>query len=121
MNPQTGFTFRADRDSVEVRVVNSAWSLPSDVQGTITVTVPGWHATFDITSNTSDMVSATIEQADLLPMFAAMDKAAAMTVAVGKAPPLTISLAGSTRVTDAFRTCAGINSNSKTPGGNPFQ
>ncbi len=50
-----------------------------------------------------------------------MDNSAIMTVTVGKAKPLAVSLVGSTRVTNAFRTCAGINSNAKTPGGNPFE
>lgn len=120
-NPPSGFGLRADMTGVVVWVVNDTWSLPMDVVGAVQVSLPGWQALLDIKGNTSTMVTATINQGDLLPMFAAMDKASVMTVTVGKARPFTVSLAGSTRVTDAFRTCAGIGSNSKTPGSNPFQ
>jgi hypothetical protein len=112
---------RADADSVELRVLSEKWSPPTDVHGTITVLVGAWTITRDITDNTSAMVGTIMGDDDLIAMFAAMDKAGAMAVTVGKAPPMTISLAGSTKVTDAFRTCANIKSNSKTPGSNPFE
>ena len=50
-----------------------------------------------------------------------MDAASAMIVTVGKAKPVTVSLIGSTKATNAFRTCAGINGNPKAPGSNPFE
>ena len=56
-----------------------------------------------------------------LAMFAAMDKAEGMSVTIGKARLFQVSLNGSTRAINAFRTCAGINSNAKTPGSNPFE
>ena len=116
-----GLAFRADSETIELRMMDKKWSLPADIQGSIVVSVGAWKATLEIDSNTSNLVAAVIERDALGPMFAAMDKASSMTVTVGKAPPTVISLAGSTRATDAFRTCAGINSNSKTPGSNPVE
>jgi hypothetical protein len=118
---EQGLLFRADADGVALRMVNKKWSLPTDVHGSISVSVGTWKQTFEITFNTSNMVSSDVQEEDVAPMFAAMDKAGSMSVTVGSAAPTTISLAGSTRVTDAFRTCAGIKSNSKTPGSNPFE
>ena len=54
-------------------------------------------------------------------LVAAMDKAGSMTVTVGKAGPVTVSLNGSTVVVRAFETCAGIPANTSAPkGANPF-
>jgi hypothetical protein len=50
-----------------------------------------------------------------------MGKSASMAATIGKAKPKTSSLSGSTKVTNAFRTCAGIHSNAASPGSNPFQ
>ena len=102
-------------------MLNEKWSLPAGVHGDIDVSVGAWKVTLDIIDNTATMVTAKIQVGDVVPMFSAMDKAGSMAVKVGNSPPETISLAGSTRVTDAFRTCAGIPGNAKTPGTNPFQ
>ena len=108
---------RADAMTLELRMMNERWSLPPDTHGTIKVSVGNWTKTLAVAHNTADMLGALLLPSDILPMFEAMDKAASMTVTVGNAAPIIISLAGSTK---AFRTCAGIKSNAKTPGSNPF-
>ena len=120
-NMAKGVVFRSDADGLEFRVTNSTWSLPPDVDGAVTIAVGAWTTSLDIGSNTDTMVAAAIGSEIEPAMFAAMDKAATMTVTVGKAKPFQVSLNGSTRVSNAFRTCAGINSNTKTPGSNPFE
>lgn len=50
-----------------------------------------------------------------------MDKAAAMAVTVGKAKPISVSLTGSSKAANAFRTCAGIEGGSGKGGENPFK
>ncbi len=52
-------------------------------------------------------------------MFQAMDKAATMTLTVGKVKRV-VSLSGSTKSTNAFRTCAGFKGAPATSGSNPF-
>ncbi len=113
--------FRADADSVEIRVMDQSWSLPAGVQGDILVAVGDWKKTLSVDSNTDTMVGATLDPDDVQGLFAAMDKASGMTVAVGKGKPKTVSLAGSTKVTNAFRTCAHISGNAASGGANPFQ
>ena len=115
-----GFLIRADEMTLELRMINKSWSLPPDVHGTIKVSVGNWTKTLAVAHNTTNMLGALLMPYDILPMFEAMDKAASMTVTVGNVAPIIISLAGSTKATNAFRTCAGIKSNAKTPGSNPF-
>jgi hypothetical protein len=113
--------FRADTNGVQFRVSNNSWSLPAGVTGEVVVTVGDWSNTFEIDDNTDTMINAEAAQDVVAAMFAAMDKASAMTVTVGKAKPFSVSLAGSTKTTNAFRTCAGIKGNAPGGGDNPFK
>lgn len=115
-----GVAFRADEFGVEFRVMDPSWSLPANVQGEVVITIGQWNRSFGVDSNTANMVAVEIPPDDLLSLFKEMDKAAQMSVKVGTAAPFTVSLVGSTRATDAFRTCADIKSNSQSPGSNPF-
>lgn len=115
------FAFRASLEGLEARVSNKKWSLPTEVKGTLTLSAGKFTKTVDIATNTSDTVSADIGPDETDEMFGAMDNASSMTVKVGKDAPFKVSLAGSTRVTNAFRTCAGLKSHAKTPGSNPFE
>jgi hypothetical protein len=117
----SGVAFRADANGDQIRVVDPKWSLPADVEGNVTISVGSWKGTFKIDDNTDTMVNAEIEKDDIIAMFVAMDTNASMSVTVGKAKPFVVSLVGSTKSTNAFRTCAGLKSNSPTPGSNPFQ
>ena len=121
VNPIQKLAFRADSDGIEFRIADAKWSLPPNVQGSIGITVGSWNATLDIAANTDSSVSALVPEDVLLAMFAAMDKATVMSVAVGKAKPRAVSLAGSSKATNAFRTCAGVHSNDATAGENPFK
>lgn len=120
-NPMQNVAFRSGTDGVEFRVINEKWSLPAEVKGSISIAVGQISKEFEIVENSDKWVAATIPEDMLLPLFAEMDKAATMAVIVGKAKPLSVSLAGSAKATNAFRTCAGIHSNAQTPGSNPFQ
>ncbi|CAH2606457.1 protein of unknown function (plasmid) [Rhodovastum atsumiense] len=69
------------------------------------------------------MVVADVDEDDMIKLFSAMDAASAMVVTAGKAQPVSVSLAGSTKATNAFRTCARIGGKPKSadPEGNPFE
>jgi len=104
-----------------LRLIDSRWSLPPDVTGTVSITIGDWKKSFEIDGNTSDSVNAEVAK-DVIPdLFARMDKASTMFVTVGKAKPFQVSLAGSTKATNAFLTCAGIKGHSQVPGSNPFE
>lgn len=117
----SGLAFRHDANGTEARMINKSWSLPAGIEGTITIAAGTWNKTIPIRANTDTAVAAIVDDDDLSPMFAAIDRAATMTIKVGKAKPVVISLAGSTKATNAFRTCAGIKSTTRLPGGNPFE
>jgi hypothetical protein len=120
-NFQSGIAFRSDENGIQVRIIDQKWSLPTGVDGAVTISIGSWKGVFEIDDNTDTMVNAEIENDDVIAMFAAMDTNASMSVGVGKAKPFTVSLVGSTKATNAFRTCAGLSSNSQTPGSNPFK
>jgi hypothetical protein len=113
--------FRADANYFQIRVMDNSWSLPPNVEGTVTISVGQWKQELDIDDNTANTVNITTTEPDISDLFDAMDKAITMTVTVGKAPPFNVSLAGSTRVTNAFRTCAGMQASPKGSGSNPFK
>lgn len=117
----TGFALRASAEGIQLRLVNPSWSLPASVQGDVTIAVGDWKHSFSIDDNTSTMVNAEVAPDLAIAMFAAMDKARDMLVTVGHAKPTTVSLSGSTRATNAFRTCADLPGNVKSPGSNPFE
>ncbi len=121
VNPVRGVAFRADGSDVEIRLSDKSWSLPVNVVGSISISVGTWKKSFEIDDNTANTVVVALPPDDIGPLFAAMDKAPIMTIAVGKARPMNVSLSGSAVATNAFRTCARIDSNAETPGGNPFK
>jgi hypothetical protein len=67
------------------------------------------------------MISAVVDTPSIQPMLDAMAKASAMSVTAGKAAPISVSLLGSSKVLNAFRTCAGIAGSAPGAGSNPFQ
>ncbi len=121
LNIPTGVAFRSDGTSVQIRVMNKSWSLPVSVRGALIVSVSEWKQSFDINDNTANMVNAEVPEEAATALFLKMDHASTMHVTAGTARPIDVSLSGSTRVTNAFRTCAGIDGNASSPGSNPFQ
>ena len=117
----SGVALRSGEDEIQLRVVDQKWSLPTGVSGSVTISVGVWSKSIDIDDNTDTTISVVLPPDIYAPMFEAMDKASTMLVTVGKAKPINVSLAGSTKVTNAFRTCAGISGGAKSGGANPFE
>ena len=117
-----GVALRADdTGDIELRVSNSAWSLPADVVGKLKFSVNNNSYSFDITGNSSDYVAASITSDQLLKIVADMETADTMRMTAGSAPPETVALDGSAKALTAFLTCAGISAPSDNTGGNnPF-
>ena len=91
------------------------------MKGDIKISVGSVNLTFPIDDNTDTMVNAPVPAALLVGLFGAMDNASNMQVSVGEAALISISLVGSTKVTNAFRTCAGLPGAATSPGSNPFE
>jgi hypothetical protein len=120
-NLRAGIALRGDGDTVEFRVIDKNWSLPASVTGDVLIAVGGWNLTLAINDNTEDSISSEMKPADIVALLTNMDKAATMAVTVGKAKPISVSLTGSSKVANAFRTCAGIEDGSTKGGENPFK
>lgn len=121
VNAHAGVILRADQVSVEFRVFDRAWSLPTGSRGTVRVALPGFDRTMNVVDNTATMVVLVLAPEDMEQLLDAMDRASAMTVTPGSGRPIAVSLAGSTRATNAFRTCAGMRGGDAGPGTNPFR
>ncbi len=116
------FLFWTDGASLEARILNNSWSLPSNVTGNIEIKVPGADVTLPVSANTNTVVGAEIGLHAFRKLVAAMNDADSMTVTVGKAAPTSVSLNGSTVVMRAFETCADIPASTQAPkGANPFK
>jgi hypothetical protein len=120
-NVAAGFALRADNSGLQIRVINSKWSLPTGVNGAVRIDVGAFHKSFDIDDNTDNSVNAELSNDDALALFAAMDNAGIMSVTAGTAKAVAVSLVGSTKATNAFRTCAGLDSSGPGGGVNPFK
>jgi hypothetical protein len=120
-NVDAGVGLRSDGVTTTLRVINDKWSLPDDVQGSILITIGAAATTLEIADNTNNMVEAVLDNANLPTLLDGMAKASSMQLKVGKDKAFSVSLAGSTVVLNAFRTCAGIGGSAAGGGSNPFQ
>lgn len=118
---RAGVALRADGDSVQFRVIDESWSLPASVEGDLLIVIGSWKLSLAIGQNNNTSVSAELDPSQILELLTTMDKASTMAVTVGKAKPRVVSLVGSARVSNAFRTCAGIGGTNRQGGANPFQ
>ena len=120
-NAVNGLYFRVDALSNEIRVADRTWSLPKGVAGSVVLSVGKLSMALPITGNSDQMVLAEVAVPDLVKLLDAMDLGSTMTVTVGKERPRQLSLAGSTKVTNAFRVCARLPGNAPGAGNNPFK
>lgn len=121
-NVLSGVIVRIDEMTIELRISDNSWSLPSSVEGMIKVSVAGASHSFEVSANTVTTVAARLSRDQVLSLLDAMDKAPSMAVTVGNAKPFTASLVGSTISTNALRTCAGLKGSQATPpSANPFR
>jgi hypothetical protein len=110
IDPVVRLALRADADGAWLMVQNRHWDLPANRAGTIRIALGGQMLSFPITGylNDNNTASARLGPADLAALLVAMRQAASMRVVVGQTRPLTVSLADSGAVLDAFRHCARI-------------
>lgn len=113
---QGGFNFvflsGADERLSEVEVVIShpTWAFTPGAAGNIDINIQGYIVSFrayelDFPSPLVGKISSDTFRR----LTDAMTRASSMTVTVGKAAPIALSLTGSTAVMRAFETCSGMN------------
>ncbi len=120
-NTEATVLLRDDGTTLEVRSSNKSWSLPDGVQGNFAIAVNNNSYSFNIDYNTDSMVSATVDADKVSALLDDMAKAASLKLTIGKDAPISVSLDGSTKALNAFRTCAGIGGGGSGGGANPFQ
>ncbi|WP_148360583.1 hypothetical protein [Acidisphaera rubrifaciens] len=120
INFGTGIAFRTDMDGTQLRVLDKSWSLPADAEGTMSVDIGALHKSFPTRTATNDMVAATLTADEIVELLQAMDHTTKMVLTVGNTRPRTVSLVGSTKATNAYRTCAGLPGSAAGGGVNPF-
>jgi len=108
VDAQDNIAIRTDDTDIEVRYLNSSWSLPANVGGKFELAVDGRTFSFEITSNTNDQVTAVLTTAQLSSLVSGMSGASSKPIVAANGAPQTASLAGSGPVLSAFITCAGI-------------
>jgi hypothetical protein len=120
-NTKATVLLRDDGTTLEIRSTNQSWSLPNGVKGNLAIAVNNNSYSFDIDYNTDSMVSATVDPNKVSLLLDDMAKAASLKLTIGKDAPISVSLDGSTKALNAFRTCAGIGGGGSGGGSNPFQ
>lgn len=118
--------FRASPQGLEIRVTNDAWSMSADVNGDVLFKVGDVTKTISMSPVSGSTLTGLVQSADLAALLDAMDKAPVMRISVGKAKPIAVSLSGSTRAMNDFRTCSSVRGygdlgGKAVAGGNPFQ
>ncbi len=108
-----------DGGPVQFRVANDDWVLPPRVHGQVTISIADWATTVEISDNYGTVVMAALSAKQRDELLRNMDRGRAMSVKVGNAAPVRVSLAGAKRATDAWRACVGLGGGS--PGSNPFR
>ena len=116
----TVFLRSGSNHDFEIRLANDAWSLPSHAAGEVSFKIGDWGVPLQAVSNGATMLDVYITEQFMETFIDHMDNGSSMSVTVGNSPAVRFSLAGSTRATNAFRTCAGLTGNAPIPGGNPF-
>lgn len=93
----------------------------ANISGSIALTIRSWNLDLEVSDNTDVTVAAVLDGEQVQTFLAKASDAGAMTVTVGKAKPFPVSLVGSAKALNAFRTCAGIPGGGHGGGQNPFK
>lgn len=110
-----------NQGKVEIRSMDSSWSLPAGAAGNIAITIKGHNYTYPASVMSAQVIHAIITQNQLSSLVGDMETANSMQVKIGSAKLTTISLDGSQVTLTAFMTCADLKNPSKNTGGsNPF-
>ncbi len=100
--------------------------MSADVHGDVTFKIGSETKTFPMSALSGTTLAGEVQATDLADLLDAMDKAPFAKILVGKAKPITVSLNGSTRALNDFRTCSTVKGygdlgGQTVAGGNPFQ
>ena len=114
---QGKLAFRADKDTLEVRTSNENWSLAADSTGDMTVTAGSFSHTYSMHTMDSTHLTGVVEASDLTPLLDAMNKAPIATLTFNKKNATTVSLSGSTKALNDWRTCVGSHGFGNLGGG----
>ena len=101
--------FRADKSDLEIRSEDASWSLPATAEGDMTLTAGTFSSTFHVRAMDAQTLTVIVGVDAIVPLFDAMDKASSLSMRFGDKRASKISLTGSTKIINSFRTCAGTS------------
>ena len=101
--------FRADANDLEVRTADDSWSLSAGLTGEMKVKVGNVEKVAQMQTFNATTLAGIMQPSDVSQLMDAMDKAPSALVTFGSKKTISVSLMGSTRVMNAFRTCAGVH------------
>ncbi|MBY4639645.1 hypothetical protein K6L44_06470 [Gluconacetobacter entanii] len=104
-----GLLFRADAHQLEIRTGNPQWSMTVGQQGEMTVNIGAYSHTFQMIAEGASMLTTLVQPEDMKALLDAMDNAGQVTLKYGQKTTRVVSLAGSTKALNQFRSCVESN------------
>jgi len=104
-----GLLFRGDAHQLEIRTGNPQWSMTAGQRGEMTVSVGNYSHTFLMIAEGASMLATIVQPDDMKALFDAMDSAGQATLKYGQKTTRLVSLNGSTRALNQFRSCVASN------------
>ena len=101
--------FRSDKETVEIRSANPEWSLGTNTTGTMTITAGKYSQDFAMNALNGTTLTTVVPASDLIPLLDAFDTASSASITFGKKTKDIVSLSGSTKILNTWRTCTGAN------------
>lgn len=98
--------FRADANSIEFRSTDKKWNMSIGQSGDVTVSAGGVSKTFSMVASDNVTLDVAISADDAKALFAGFDSASVATIRYGEKTTKKVSLLGSTKVINAFKSCA---------------
>ncbi|GBR31791.1 hypothetical protein AA11826_0843 [Komagataeibacter oboediens DSM 11826] len=104
-----GLLFRGDAHQLEIRTGNPQWSMTAGQRGEMTVTVGNYSHTFEMIAEGASMLTTIAQPDDMKALFDALDSASQATLKYGQKTTRIVSLYGSTKALNQFRSCVASN------------
>lgn len=110
MSEDQALVFRGDANDLEIRSSNPQWSMSAGQQGEVNITVGNYSHDFKMTAAGASLLVAIVPPDEMKLLFDAMDNAGQAVIRYGQKTTRAVSLLGSTKALNQFRSCVATNS-----------
>lgn len=105
MSSGGALVFRGDANDLEIRSGNAQWSMSAGQQGEMNITIGNYSHDFKMTAAGASMLAVVVTPDEMKPLLDAMDSAGQAVIKYGQKTTRVVSLLGSTKVLNQFRSC----------------